>query len=155
MLAMEVRADDSLARKINALRVQSASLNVRISQVVRTRAFDVLANAKALVPISTGALRRSIQATFYDGGLAAIIGSYLPYAARQEFDMTLDHHVRPARRRVINTKSGKPGSVIKGTGQSNPAATWGFMRKSLRVVKPYFLADLREIVQMFGEGWTG
>lgn len=154
MLAIEVRADSHLSDKIEALRAQSSSVSIRISKVVRTHALDIVANAKDLVPISTGALRRSIQATFYDGGFSAIIGSYLPYAARQEFDMTLKHNVRQSLTRTRNTGSGKPGSIIKGTGQTNPNATWGFMRKSLAAVSPFFLSDLRDIARDFGDAWT-
>jgi hypothetical protein len=54
--------------------------------------------------------------SFFSNGFAALIGSWLPYAAKQEFDTSLDHSPRPSRLRQKNTKAGKPGSVIKGTG---------------------------------------
>lgn len=154
-LRMSVKSDGLLKSKIENLLAIQAGFNVRVSQIVRGNAFDVVLNAKNLVPHSTGALQRSIQPTFLNGGLSALIGSFLPYAARQEFDALLDHSVRPPRRRKINTKSGRKGSIIKGTGQDNPNATFGFLRKSLYIVAPFFLDDLQQEVNRFGDAWSG
>lgn len=153
-LAMKVTVSKNLQDKIDRLRDLVPGLDNRISQIVRDSAFSVVAGAKDLVPISTGALRRSIVVDFFDGGLAAVVGSYLPYSARQEFDITLDHSVRQARTRIRNTKSGKPGSVIKGTAQTNPNATWGFIRKGLAQEKDNFLGNLQALVDQFGDAWA-
>ncbi len=150
-LGLSVKSDDTIVKKIIAINSFGSNFNNRLSVIVRTRALDVVSNAKGLVPISTGALRRSIQMDTFAGGLAAIIGSYLPYAARQEFDAALDHSVRPARRRKVNTSAGKRGSVIKGTAQTNPNASWGFLRKSLHAVAPYFLADIDKLMSDFSD----
>ncbi len=151
-LALSVIADDTIQRKIDAL--SDYELLSKLSVIVRTRALDVVNGAKGLAPVSTGAYRRSIQFDTFSGGLAAIIGSFLPYAARQEFDATLDHSVRPARRRKINTKSGKVGSIIKGTAQFNPRATWGALRKSLHAVGGYFLADIKDLLKGYADGFN-
>lgn len=153
-LQISVTSDGLLKSKIQALMATQAGFNVRVSQIVRGNALDVVNNAKGLVPHSTGALQRSIQATFFNSGLSALVGSFLPYAAKQEFDPLLDHSVRPPRRRKVNTKSGRIGSVIKGTGQDNPNATFGFLRKSLYAIAPFFIDDLQKEVDRFGEAWN-
>lgn len=153
MLRIQIKASDVLSRKIEALILARDGFASQVSLVVREAAFSVTANAKALVPISTGALRRSIQPTILSGGLAAIVGSFLPYAARQEFDANLDHSVRSPRVRIRNTIAGRIGTIIKGTGQTNPAATWGFLRKSLAKERPRFLSGLEGLVNRFGQAW--
>jgi hypothetical protein len=151
MLAVEIRPSADLARKIDFLKRQRDEVPGLLSQAVRISAFRVVENAKRLVPVSTGALRRSVKAYFYSDRIstAASIGSFLPYAARQEYDASLDHSVRPPRTRVVNTRAGNVGSVIKGTGQSNPEATWGFLRKSLAKEKPNFINSLWSIIRRF------
>lgn len=153
MLEIDIKPPPDLAAKIEVLLAAASDVGPAISSQVRESAFAVTANAKDLVPVSTGAMRRSIQPYFFGDGTAALIGSYLPYAARQEFDMTLNHGVRAPQRRVRSTRAGLPGSVIKGTGQSNPNATWGFMRKGLDQERPSFLAALQRLVDRFAEGW--
>lgn len=153
MLEIDIKPSDALARKIANLQQSQAMLQSRMSEIVRESAFEVVAYATDMVPVSTGALRRSIKPSFFAGGLAAVIGSYLPYAARQEYDMTLDHSYRPTPvRRKNNTKAGKRGSIIKGRTQSNPNAQWGFMRKALAKVKPTFLFRLQMLVADLGRG---
>lgn len=151
MLKLSVKSDGKLQRKIDALLRADIEFRLRVSEIVRTSAFSVEAYAKDMVPISTGALRRSITPTFLAGGLMAVIGSPLPYAARQEFDAKLDHSVRPAKTRKINTIAGRIGSIIKGTQQTNPGATWGFLRKALGIESPLFIARLRQLVGRYGE----
>ncbi len=153
-LSLSVKSDDVVLRKIAALGAVGSDFNSRLSVIVRTRGLDVRNNAIDLVPVSTGRLRGSISVDYFANGLAAIIGSFLPYAARQEFDASLNHDVRPAKRRKINTKSGKKGSVIKGTIQTNPNATWGFLRKSLHAVAPYFLDDIDRLMSEFAQGFN-
>lgn len=153
MLALDIKPSAALARKIESLMSNSSMVEYRISRVVRDSAFSVVAYAVDLVPVSTGALRRSIKPTFYNSGMAALIGSFLPYAARQEFDMLLNHHTRPSRRRIKNTMAGRPGTIIKGTQQVNPNATWGFLRKGLAKEKPNFIEQLQRIANELGDGW--
>lgn len=153
MLAIEIKPSDVLSRKIAALRQVDAGFKPKVNAIVRGSAFAVVAYAKRLVPVSTGALRRSITPTFIYDGFMAVIGSWLPYARRQEYDMTLDHSVRPARTRVKNTRAGKVGSVIKGTNQMNPEATWGFMRKGLQMEYPNFIGKLTALVDSYGDAW--
>jgi hypothetical protein len=151
--AIEVKAGASLQRKIDALMAEHAAMPRLVSMVVRDSAMSVIAKAKEYVPISTGALRRSLNATFSADGLGAIIGSWLPYARRQEYDDTLDHSMRPTKRRIISTKSGKVGSIIKGTQQTNPKARVGFLRSALFEERPHFLAHLQALVDRVGEAW--
>lgn len=156
MLAIEITPDGSISRKIAALIDQNTRVKDQASRAVRESALSVVAYATNLVPWATGALARSIaKPTFLYSGMAAIIGSYLPYAARQEYDATLKHTYRPQPRfRQVSTKMGKAGSVIQGTQQINPNATWGFLRKALAKEKPAFIEKLQRIADQFGEGWT-
>lgn len=153
MLAIAITPPPSLAARIAELKRTRDEVPALLNQAVRTSAFNVVNEAKRLVPVSTGALRRSIQPYFFtDVGtrsFSAAIGSYLPYAARQEFDASLDHRPRLSKIRVINTVAGKVGSVIKGTGQFNPEATWGFLRKALAKEKSNFLRSILIIARRF------
>lgn len=153
MLAIDIKPSGNLSSKINRLILENENVQQRVSQVVRGSAFAVVANAVNLVPVSTGALRRSIKPTFFNRGMAALIGSFLPYAARQEFDITLNHAPRPPRRRSRTTLAGRAGTIIKGTGQNNPNASWGFLRKGLAKEKPNFLFKLQQIANSIGDGW--
>lgn len=153
MLDIDIKVPPALQNKIRALMLSSEEVPAQVSAVVRKSAFAVVANAVNRVPVSTGALRRSIRPTFFNKGMAALIGSFLPYAARQEFDTTLDHSPRQALRRSRNTKAGRPGTVIKGTGQSNPNATWGFLRKGLANEKRNFMLGLLNIARDVGNNW--
>lgn len=153
-LALKIEVKGNLAAKIARLIEASQMVEARASAIVRSSAFSVTAGARDLVPFSTGRLEASINPSFFNNGLSAIIGSFLPYAARQEFDSTLNHRVRPSRVRQINTKSGRKGTIIKGTNQSNPKATWGFLRKSLAEEKANFLAQMRALVDGIGGAWA-
>ncbi len=152
-MIFRIKVDSDLSAQIEALSATVESFPEMVSRIVRSNALKVLENAKDLVPISTGALRRSLNAIFVASGFAAIIGSYLPYAAAQEYNETFDHSVREPRTRKVNTKSGNVGSVIKGSGQSNPNATFGFLRKSLAVVSPFFFDDLQKLCDKFGRAF--
>lgn len=145
-LMVSVTVTPNLKTKIESLRMAGVEINSKASAIVRESAFAVTASAKNLVPVSTGALSRSIQPNFFNMGLTALIGSWLPYAARQEYDASLNHDVRSARKRVNSTKAGRPGTIIKGTDQSNPNATFGFLRKSLYAESGNFIAKLEALV---------
>lgn len=153
-LSLKVEVKGDLAGKIARLIEASQQVEARASAIVRESAFVVTVGAKNLVPVSTGMLFASINPTFFNNGLSAIIGSFLPYAARQEFDSTLNHRVRPSRVRKVNTTSGRKGTIIKGTAQTNPQATWGFLRKSLAQEKDNFLTQLRLLVDGIGGAWA-
>lgn len=146
-LATSVTVKGNLGEKIRALIAMSQDAEIEASQAVRESAFIVTAGAKDLVPISTGALFASIQPTIFNRGLSATIGSHLPYAARQEYDATLNHSVRPSKIRTRNTSSGRKGTIIKGTAQTNPKATYGFLRQSLYAEQENFIDRIRAIVR--------
>lgn len=148
MLSASIVVPASLGSMIRKLRETQPKVPGLISAAVRSSALAVVAEAKRTVPVSTGALRDSINATFFENGFAAIIGSYLPYAAKWEYSV-VDHPVKPVQRRTRETSSGHKGTVIKGTGQFNPEATWGFTRKALAKEKPVFLLKLLDIVRRF------
>lgn len=152
---MKIIAGPALQRKIDALKAQTIDNSVqgRISQIVRRSAVAIVAGAKKRVPVSTGALRRSLQAVFVSAGQTAIIGSFLPYAAKQEFDLSLDHRVRDPKLRKRDTSAGARGTVIKGTGQSNPAAEGGFLRHAMAEETPNFIAALKDLVRHIGGAW--
>lgn len=149
-LSTSVKVSGNLASKIARMIAVSQAMEFKASSIVRESAFAVTLRAKNLVPVSTGALFASINPTFFNSGLAAIIGSHLPYAARQEFDASLNHDVRKSRTRTRNTIAGLKGSIIKGTNQSNPNATWGFLRKALASEKANFLSKMKALVSELG-----
>ena len=152
-LPISVKVGASLQRKLAALRARADGFDEAVSEHVRSTAMTVLAGAKNKVPHSSGILEGSLMASFINNGFSAVIASWVPYAAKQEYDQSLDHEQRAAKLRVINTKAGKVGSVIKGTNQDNPNAQWGFLRKSLDEERQNFLLGCKQIVAAFGEGW--
>jgi len=152
-LPIMVRSSASLQRKIDTLRGLADGFDEAVVGLVKDSAMSVLARTKDKVPHSSGILEGSLIISYISRGFSAIIGSWVPYAAKQEYDKSLDHSQREARVRVLNTKSGKPGSIIKGTNQDNPNAQWGFLRKSLAEEKQNFLLGCKQIVAAFGEGW--
>lgn len=62
-------------------------LRQRASQVVRTTALDIEAQAKATVPVDTGTLKNSIQAE-QAGDLAWQVGTPVEYAPYVEYGTT-------------------------------------------------------------------
>lgn len=153
MIRISIKPGASLQKRIDGLRRAAADVDADMSRAVRESAVAVVAGAKDKVPLSTGALRRSLQAIFLNNGLTAMVGSWLPYALKQDRDGTLDHSVRQNRIRVKNTIAGRVGSVIKGTGQFNPNAQAFFLEQALADEKPTFLAKLQTIVRGFGDAW--
>ena len=62
----------------------AAKLPAETSAVVRKSAYDVEANAKAVVPVDTGALKNSINTTM-EGEFTAIVAPHTEYAVFVEF----------------------------------------------------------------------
>lgn len=136
MLKTNIEVPAALGAKIRQLSQASAVAPTFIRAAVRSSALDIVLHAKEKVPVMTGELRRSIKAQFLEDGFAAVIGSYLPYAAKWEFSV-VPHPVKPL------------SATGKKTGNTNPDATWGFMRKALAKERPIFLRKLISIVEAF------
>lgn len=68
----------------NLAAASGQSLTAVAASVVRETAERVKAQAQALAPVKTGALRNSINVTF-TGPLTAVIGPHVLYAAYQEY----------------------------------------------------------------------
>ena len=74
-----------------------------VDQVARST-YDVEARAKAVVPVRTGTLRRSIHSIFANGGLTGICGPDTPYDKDIEFGtrhMAARPYMRPAAALVL------------------------------------------------------
>jgi len=136
MLRTEIKISPNLSKIIHRLATTQAKTQGLIKDAVKTSALQIVANAKEKCPVMTGALRRSINVRFLVGGLAAVISSYVPYAAKWEFS-EVAHPIKP------------PNSRGKKTGNTNPAAEWGFMRKGLFKESPIFIKKLEAIAEMF------
>lgn len=87
---MTISLDISEARSL-ASRFQAASgrIGAAASAVLRKTAHDIEADAKALAPVDTGALRSSISTTFTGdgrhGSMTAEIGPTMEYGVFQEW----------------------------------------------------------------------
>ena len=69
-------------------------VELEVKSLVAETAYRVEADAKRLVPIDTGHLRRSIETAFSDRGLVASVGTNVYYAVYVEFG-TSKHHAQP------------------------------------------------------------
>jgi len=88
--------------KYNRLSQIAEKLSGAVSVVVRKAAFDVEANAKAVVPVDTGKLKSSITSEFL-GPARAIIAPHTEYAAFVEFGTRKQRaqpYMRPAAEKV-------------------------------------------------------
>lgn len=144
MLKTDILVPPNLQKWID----KAISVNSNVKDYVRAVVFESAENivvaAKDKVPFSTGALSGSIEATYLESGMTAVIGSYLPYAAKWEYS-TVDHPVRPAE----YFKRGAKKGLLKYSGQKNPNAQWGYLRKSLFDEQVAFFKKLLEIVKRF------
>lgn len=158
MISLSVRPSDTLRGKIQQLSQLQEGFGAKVNAQVRESAIAVVAYATELVPVSSGMLRDDFQSPLFVGtgaNVAARIGSSLPYAAKQEFDLTLNHSLRVARTRQRDTLAGKKGSVIKGTNQDNPEAQAMFLTTGLGRERTNFLSRLQDLVNEFGAAWEG
>lgn len=136
MLKTEFKVPAALTKWIDNARAKSQQVDSLLKAAVNESAQNVVSEAVRIVPVMTGKLASSIKADYFEDGLAATIGSYLPYAAKWEYSI-VDHPVKPL---------GKRGKII---GNTNPDATWGFLRKALFKEQPNFLSNLLKIARGF------
>lgn len=83
----------------NRLPEISAAIRPAVVAEVKRATFDVEARSKALVPVKTGTLRRSIHSVFENGGLTGIVGPSVLYGKFVEFGtrhMGARPYMRPA-----------------------------------------------------------
>jgi len=88
--------------KYNNLPRIAAQLPEAVSAIIRKAAFDVEANAKAVVPVDTGKLKNSITCEF-PSPTKAIIAPHTDYAAYVEFGTRRQRakpYMRPAAENV-------------------------------------------------------
>lgn len=147
MLETSVTVNKSVQGWVQKNMAVIEGLPAAMSAAVRTSALNVANGAKNLSPVATGALSRSIIPTFFKNGLIAVIGSALPYAPRQEFDASLQHNPPKTQQHMI-TRGPNKGRLTHPTN-TNPAATWGFLRKSLAAEKDNFLYKMQSIMDKF------
>ncbi len=76
----------------------AAKLPEEVGAIVRKAAFDIEANAKAVVPVITGKLKNSISSEF-PSQTKAIIAPHTEYAAFVEF---YKPYMRPAAEKVAS-----------------------------------------------------
>lgn len=88
----------------NRLPQISAAIRPAVVQEVQKAAFDIEARAKALAPVKTGTLRRSIHSVFSNGGLTGLVGPSVLYGKFVEFGtrrMGARPFMRPAAEAVL------------------------------------------------------
>jgi HK97 gp10 family phage protein len=81
-----------------------AEARALVVRQVSTSTYDVEARAKAVVPVLTGTLRRSIHSVFENGGLRGICGPSVDYGQYVEFGtrhMPSRPYMRPAAATVL------------------------------------------------------
>lgn len=93
MVRSHIQGLDSWERWVESI---SQEIEDEIKQVVAETAYKVEADAKMLVPVDTGHLRRSIATAFPSGdkGFTAQIGTNVEYALFVEFG-TSKQHAKP------------------------------------------------------------
>lgn len=90
--------------KSNRLPQMPAVIRAAVIQEVSKATLDVEAKSKALVPVKTGTLRRSIHSVFENGGLTGIVGPSVLYGKFVEFGtrrMAARAYMRPAAEQVL------------------------------------------------------
>lgn len=90
--------------KSNRLPQMPALIRAAVVQEVSTATLQVEAKSKALVPVKTGALRRSIHSVFENGGLTGLVGPSVSYGKFVEFGtrrMGARPYMRPAAAQVL------------------------------------------------------
>lgn len=99
---MASRASAKIVIKYNHLPQIAAKLPEAVGVIVRKAAFDVEANAKAVVPVDTGTLKNSIT-TEFPTKTSAIIAPHTEYAVFVEYGTrrrTAKPYMRPAAEKV-------------------------------------------------------
>jgi HK97 gp10 family phage protein len=88
----------------NHLPQASSAIETAAIMTVAEVAYGIEATSKALVPVDTGTLRRSIHTVFSPGGLRAIVGPSVAYSIFVEFGtrfMAARPYMRPAAARWL------------------------------------------------------
>lgn len=88
----------------NRLPQMPALIHAAVVAEVSKATLDVEAKSKALAPVKTGALRRSIHSVFTNGGLTGIVGPSVLYGKFVEFGtrrMGARPYMRPAAEQVL------------------------------------------------------
>lgn len=96
------RANAKIVIKYNHLPKIAAKLPKAVSSIIRSAAFDVEANAKAVVPVDTGTLKNSIT-TEFPTQTSAIIAPHTDYAVFVEYGTRRQRakpYMRPAAEKV-------------------------------------------------------
>jgi HK97 gp10 family phage protein len=92
--------------KSNRLPQMPALIRAAVIPEVSKATLDVEAKSKALVPVKTGTLRRSIHSVFENGGLTGLVGPSVLYGKFVEFGtrrMGARPYMRPAAEQVLPT----------------------------------------------------
>lgn len=88
----------------NRLPQMPAQIRAAVVQEVSKATLDVEAKAKALTPVKTGTLRRSIHSVFENGGLTGLVGPSAFYGKYIEFGVrnrAARPFMRPAAEAVL------------------------------------------------------
>lgn len=88
----------------NRLPQMPAQVRAAVATEVKRATLDVEAKAKALTPVRTGTLRRSIHSVFEHGGLTGLVGPSVLYGKFVEFGtrrMGARPYMRPAAEQVL------------------------------------------------------
>lgn len=88
----------------NRLPEISAQIRPAVANEVKRATLDVEAKAKAMTPVRTGTLRRSIHSVFENGGLTGLVGPSVLYGKFVEFGtrrMGARPYMRPAAEAVL------------------------------------------------------
>jgi HK97 gp10 family phage protein len=88
----------------NRLPQMPALIRTAVIQEVSKATLDVEAKSKALAPVKTGLLRRSIHSVFENGGLTGLVGPSVLYGKFVEFGtrrMGARPYMRPAAEQVL------------------------------------------------------
>lgn len=90
--------------KSNRLPQMPALIRAAVVQEVSKATLQVEAKSKALTPVKTGTLRRSIHSVFENGGLTGLVGPSVLYGKFVEFGtrrMGARPYMRPAAEQVL------------------------------------------------------
>lgn len=146
-LSAEVKVSPKLQAWIAGAIQEDDRVATLLSAAVRESAIVVRNEAARMAPVATGAYRDSIEANFSELGLAATIGSSLPYAPVLEYS-PVEHPVIERGEWYNSPLSGRRYKAYRKMN-TNPEATWGGLRKALLGEKQNFLDRIMQIARAF------
>ena len=100
----------------NRLPAVAAGLGAAVAEAVRKTTLDIEAEAKRLVPVRTGTLRRSIHSTFENGGRTGRVGPSVDYGVYVEFGSrgrAARPYMRPAAERSARSLADNVRGAIR------------------------------------------